>query len=145
MAALLAGVILGATLMNLFLTKKIDQLFLEREKLKVELYEATERLKITAQQQQNKLLVREIEVIFLNGQKEPLLEIELRKAVIELAQAIIGTEVKQVPHTLIRHLLDQRLIEVGGDKYRLHLKTIIVAEKTTFLLDYEAADEQHGE
>ncbi|NLZ38170.1 MAG: hypothetical protein GX893_01000 [Firmicutes bacterium] len=145
-ATLLVGVILGAALMNLFLCKQIDQLYLEREKLKVELYETTERLKkIRVQQQQNKLFVREIEVIFLNEPKQNLLEIELHKKIVELAQAIIGTEVEKVPHTIIGHLLDQRLIEVNGKKFLLHLKTIIIAEKVTFLLKYETADGQSDE
>ncbi|MCR3922865.1 MAG: hypothetical protein NUK65_10205, partial [Firmicutes bacterium] len=61
------------------------------------------------------------------------------------AQDLIGTEVEQVPHTLVVHLLDQRIIVVDGTSYRIHVKTMVVAVKVSFILNCELVDVQDGD
>ena len=82
LAVLLVGVTLGAALMNLLLSKRYDELFISREKLKVELYETRERLKkLEVQEKQAALLVQDIEVLFPEDKNDPLVEVKLQAAV----------------------------------------------------------------
>ena len=53
-SAVLIGMVFGAVLMNLYLRQRLDELYISREKLKVELYETTERLKKLESQDQQK-------------------------------------------------------------------------------------------
>ena len=137
-ALVITGMILGAVLMNIYLADKMDELYIDREKLRVELYETKERLKITEDQWQSHrtLLVRKIEVEFLQQERDPFTEIWLREAVARLTQSLIGENLEKIPHTLVVHLLDQRIVEVEGMHYRLQVKTVVIAEKITYVLHY---------
>ncbi|HHX73330.1 MAG TPA: hypothetical protein GX699_00300 [Firmicutes bacterium] len=136
-AALFTGVILGAAAMNLFTGHRLDELYLAREELRVRLYETTERLKkLEAQGRGHAPTVNEIEVVFAVSEHEPLVELEIKEAVIELTRDLIGTEVEKVQHRLVLHLLDKRLLKVGNKHYRLRLQTMIIAPHTLFVLHY---------
>jgi hypothetical protein len=137
-ALVITGVILGAALMNIYLADKMDELYIDREKLKVELYETKERLKKTEDQWQihRTLVIREIEVEFLQQERDSFTEIRLREAVARLTQSLIGEDLEKIPHTLVVHLLDQRIVEVEGKQYRLQVKTVVIAEKITYVLHY---------
>ena len=120
LAVLLVGVILGAALMNLLLSKRYDELFISREKLKVELYETRERLKqLEAQEKQAALLVQDIEVLFPEDKNDPLVEVKLQAAVLELTESLLGEDVENVSYQLLTDLLDSRLLEIEGKYYRI--------------------------
>ena len=138
-SAVLIGMVFGAVLMNLYLRQRLDELYISREKLKVELYETTERLKILeSQDQQKQNVIRAIDVQFIKENGDLLTELALQTAVLELTQNLIGEEIEKVHHLLVIHLLDRRLIEIEGKLYRLQVKTLIIAPKMTFVLNYAA-------
>lgn len=137
LAVLLVGVTLGAALMNLLLSKRYDELFISREKLKVELYETRERLKkLEAQEKQAALLVQDIEVLFPEDKNDPLVEVKLQAAVLELTESLLGEDVESVSYQLLTDLLDSRLLEIEGKYYRVKVKTMVIARIITFILDY---------
>jgi Fe-S cluster biosynthesis and repair protein YggX len=143
-ALVLVGVILGVTGMNTYLSRRMDELYISREKLKVDLFETEERLKkIEAQWQHSQTpLIREVEIRFEEQQTDQFLEVKLREAVNRLTQDLVGEEVEKVPHSLILHLIDQRLVDVEGKRYRIQVRTVIVAEKVTYILRYAPVQEQ---
>lgn len=142
-ALIIIGVVIGAALMNLYLSRRMDDLYIANENTKVELYESSERLKkLEAKWQQQQLLrVREIEVIFVHSKSNPLLELRLREHVLKLTKDLLGEEIKKVPHPLVMHLIDQRQLEVDEKNYRLAVRTMVLAEKVTFFLSYALVSE----
>lgn len=145
LAALLVGAVLGAALMNLLLSKRYDELFISREKLQVELYETTERLKkLEAQEKQAAVLVQDIEVRFSNNNGNPLIEVKLEAAVLELTGSLLGEDVENVPYQMLTNLLDNRLLKIEGKYYRLRVKTIVIARIITLILNY-SPEEKLGE
>jgi Fe-S cluster biosynthesis and repair protein YggX len=144
-AFVLVGVIAGAVAMNTFLSKRMDELYISREKLKVSLYETEERLKKIEDQWQNQqtTLIREVNIQFEQAEDDPFLEVKLREAVTRLTQDLIGEDVEKVPHALMLHLIDQRIVEVEDKRYRIQVRTIIVAERVTYILRYAPQIEQN--
>jgi len=139
LSALLIGMLFGAVCMNLYLRQRLDELYISREKLKVELYETTERLKkLESQDKQKQNVIRAIEIQFMKENGDPLTELALETAILELTQNLIGEEIEKVHHTLVIHLLDRRILEVDGKRYQLQVKTIVIAPKMTFVLNYVA-------
>lgn len=143
-ALVLTGAIAGAVAMNTYLNRRMDELYISREKIKVELYETTERLNKleTLWQNQQTMMIRDVKIRFEQEQHDPYLEVKLREAVSQLTQDLIGENVETVPHALILHLIDQRIVDVEGKRYRIQVKTVIVAETVTYVLRYALHVEQ---
>lgn len=144
LALILLGTIFGAVLMNIYLSRRIDELFISREKLKVDLYETEERLKKIEDQWQSHqtTLIKEVNIQFNRPVDDQFLELALRQEIIKLTQNFIGEDVETLPHTLVVHLLDQRIVEADGKRFRLIVKTVIIAEKLTYVLDQVPQVEQ---
>ncbi len=134
-AILLMGILLGSSLMYYLQGKKIDDYYWEKESLKVELYEATERLK-KIQEQHEKLLpaqVKEVSIKIIN-EEEVFIEPSLRKTIYDLAKELIGQELLALPYPLAYNLLHNRIVENGKKKYQLQVEAIILAETVVFYL-----------
>lgn len=144
-ALVIVGVLLGAVMMNIYLCQRMDALYLSRERLKVKLYENEERLKKMEAQWQNHraLLIRDVEIQFAAPVKDSYLEIKLREAVTKLTQNLVGEDLEKVPHSLVVHLLDQRVIEIEGKRYRIQVQTVVMAETLTYVLRYAQQAEQN--
>lgn len=135
---LIMGMIMGAIAMNLFLGSRLDDLYISREKLKIELYETKEKLKKTEARWQSHRaqVVREVDIEFVNEPADNYLEVALQEAILEITRDLLGEEVEKVSPMVALRLLDQRIVEVDGKDYRLHVHSLIIAEKLTFLLRY---------
>jgi len=84
-----------------------------------------------------------VDIQFSQPVQNFFLEVELRKTVIELTQHLIGEEIDQIPHTLVVQLLDRRILEAGGKRYRITVQTVILSEKLTYVLRYAPVTELH--
>lgn len=137
-ALVILGMICGAVMMNIYLSARIDELYLDRETLKVDLYETEERLKkIEAQWQSHReLVIKDVEVEFDQTKRDTFLEVKLRADIAKVTQDLIGEELETIPHTLVVHLIDQRIVDVEGKRYRLQVRTVVLAEKLTYVLRY---------
>ncbi|MBS4032495.1 MAG: hypothetical protein KGZ63_13895 [Clostridiales bacterium] len=138
LALILLGTIFGAVLMNIYLSRRMDELYISREKLKVNLYETEERLKkMEAQWQSHRTaLIKEVSIQFHRPLDDQFLELALRQQILKLTQNLVGEEVETIPYPLVVHLLDQRIVEADGKHFRLTVKTVIIAEKLTYVLDH---------
>ena len=131
------GIMLGAISMNIYLARRLDALYIDRETLRVKLYETTERLKkIEAQWQSHRtVLVHEVFIQFAQETPDAFLEIALREAVTKLVQDMVGEELDSISPSLAVHLLDRRIVEADGRRYRLFVRTLILSDKLTYLLN----------
>jgi hypothetical protein len=144
LALILPGTIFGAVLMNVYLSRRMDELFISREKLKVDLYETEERLKKNEDQWQSHRTsqIKEVSIQFNRPVDDQFLELALRQQILKLTQNLVGEKVETIPYKLVVHLLDQRIVEADGKRFRLVVKTIIIAEKLTYVLDHVPQVEQ---
>jgi hypothetical protein len=138
------GILLGAVSMNIYLAGRLDALYIDRETLRVKLYETTERLKKTEAQWQSHrtVLIREVDIQFVQETPDAFLEIALREVVTKLVQDLVGEELESISPSLAVHLLDRRIVEADGRRYRLYVRTLIVSEKLTYILSYELVTAQ---
>jgi len=138
------GLLLGTIVMNTYLARRLDDLYIEREKLRVTLFETTERLKkIEAQWQSHQtVLVRDVEVQFCKESSDPFVELALREEVMKLAQNLIGENIEDISWVIAVDLFDNRIIEADEQKYRLHVETLVISEKITYIMNYEHETEQ---
>ncbi len=145
-AFFLLGALLGAAGMNVFLASRLDALYIEREKLRTDLYLTTERLKKTEAQWQSSRtsVVREIVVQFEKESIDPFLAVALRQEVTRLAGGLVGEKLDTVPIPLAIHLLDKRIVEADRQRYRLFVRTLIVTEKLTYILGFEPVTVPHA-
>lgn len=143
LALLFLGVLLGMVAMHFLQGKRLDDYYWQKEELKVELYEATERLK-KIEEQHDRLLPAQVKEVNLeihsmaNGFVEPA----LRKLIYDYAKELIGQEVQALPHSLVYNVLNNRIMESEGKKYRLTVEAVIIAETLTYYLTVEKLEEE---
>ncbi len=142
-ALLLLGILLGMVVMQFLQGKRVDDYYWEKEELKVELYEATERLK-RIEEQHDRLLPALVEDIRLEitMEDDSFVEPELRKLIYDLAKELIGQEFQALPYPLVYNVLDNRILESEDKKYRLKVKAVIIAETVTYYLTVEKIQEE---
>lgn len=142
LALVMLGMIAGAVAMNLFMAGRVDRLLIERERLRVDYYNALERLKRTEARWQSHqaMVVKEISIQFVVPAEDPFLELALREAIAKLVENLVGEELETLSPHLAVHLLDNRIVEAEGRHFRLQVRTLVMAEKLTYILHYEPAD-----
>ncbi len=135
LSLLLMGILLGMVIMYFLQSKRMDDYYWEKEGLKVELYEATERLK-RIEEQHDRLLPSLVEEVCLEitMEDDSFVEPALRKLIYDLAKELIGHELHALPYPLVYNILDNRILESEGKKYRLKVEAVIIAETVTYYL-----------
>ena len=142
-AIILLGLIIGAATANLFQAKLIDELYLENENLKINLYESTQRLHKLEEQLEThqELLIRDIKFnidIDLNS----FAELALKNELYEITSELIGEKIINLNPYFIYRMLEGRIIECNEEhRYKLTVNWIIIAEETTISLKCISVDE----
>lgn len=136
----LLGLITGGVLCLLFTGSFLDNLFQEKEKLKVELFEATGRL----QQLEKQLHSRETQQvqavnIELSTSAGTLAELSLKKALAEITTELIGEQIDLLKPSLLIKLLDQRILTAEDRPYVISVHWVVIGEETTFNLSASPA------
>ena len=140
---LLLGILVGMVIMHFLQGKRLDDYYWQKEELKVELYEATERLK-RIEEQHDRLLPALVEEVRLEitMKDNSFVEPALRKHIYDLAKELIGQEFQALPYPLVYNILDDRILESEGKKYRLNVEAVIIAEAVTYYLTVEKIQEE---
>ncbi len=135
---LILGILLGMAIMLFLQGKRVDAYYWQNEELKVQLYEATERLK-RLEEQHDILLPARVEEVRLEVEMEDetFVEPALRRDIYDLAKELIGQELQALPYPLVYNILDERILESEEKKYRLKVKAVIIAETVTYYLTVE--------
>lgn len=139
-ALMLAGIIMGAVLMNMLIGAQLDNLTLANRSLQQDLLDAQQRLRQAreASEARKKQTVSALEVFLLLDPGEDLtdydrmaVEMEVSKKVKDWLNPVTGQEVDSLDSLLIPRIVDNREIEANGNKYRLRTYLVVVAGKTT--------------
>ncbi|RQD75257.1 MAG: hypothetical protein D5R97_06355 [Candidatus Syntrophonatronum acetioxidans] len=145
------GLILGCLLMQFLAGKELNRLHFEKEKLRVDLYEATEKIHSLEEQEKHfsSLVIQDIKVI-LDPQKPPHLNsftrLEIKKEVREVTKSILGQEIKNFKPQIIFKMIDGRFIRIENQSFLLIIKSLIVAEEVIFYLEVQEFQEpEEGE
>ncbi|GEM_PF-507562 len=136
------GILLGSFFMQILAGKELNRLYYEKERLRVELYEALERLSSYEEQWSNQKfgVIQDIKIIFLSeneNTKDSFTELELKKEVREIVKDLIGQEIGKTNPELVFKLLDNRIVQVGGKGFLIKVRSIIFAEEIVFYLEAE--------
>lgn len=139
---LITGVILGFLIMQFLVGKELNRLHYEKEKLRVDLYEATEKIYSLEEQKKhfNSLVIQDIKVILDSKNNPPLnsfTQLEIKKEVRETTKEIIGQEIKKINPQIIFKLIDERIISIENQNFFLKIISLIVAEEVIFYLEVE--------
>ncbi|NLA12496.1 MAG: hypothetical protein GX883_10305 [Firmicutes bacterium] len=133
------GLIAGALLIHLYQAKSMETLYRQREKLKVELFETTERLTrseaLWADRPEEK--IRSIELSINGAKLDDLVRLELKRLSSEIAAALIGSPAGGLEPEVAVSLLHGRKLTVEGKDYQIAVDWIVIAPKT--LINLSAA------
>ncbi len=136
------GILLGSFFMQILAGQELNRLYYEKERLRVEIYEALERLRGYEEKwnYQNTGVIQDIKVVFLpenENSKDSFTELELKKEVREIVKDLIGQETDETNPELVFKLLDNRIVQVEGKSYLIKVRSIIFAREAIFYLEAE--------
>jgi len=133
MAIFILGIIVGSVAVNIYLGRQIEQIYWEKEELRVRLFETGERLKKLENQlaTHRNPVIKEVR-IELEVEKNSFVQLSLRKELTKITNELIGEEIDTVSPFLIQRLLDDRQIQLEDENvtYKIKLNWIILSETT---------------
>lgn len=134
-ALFILGLLVGMMIMHSLQGKELEQLYWEKENLKVELYEKMEQIKKIEEQQETLLppTVREIK-LEINLEEGDFVEPELKRQIYDLVKGLLGQEVLTLPYPLVFNILDNRIVEMDDKRYRLDVEAVILGETLVYYL-----------
>ncbi len=140
----LLGLISGATLCSLIIGPSLEKMAREKEKLKIELFETTDRFHQLEKQlrtwETGQVQAVNIELSTTAG---TLVELALRQAVAEITSELIGEKIDRLKPSLLVKLLDQRVLTVEDKPYAISVCWVVLGEKITYNLIAASAGQSH--
>lgn len=143
----MVGFILGACLMNVYISREFEEQIAKNHALENELINAQQdldELKGRLEQQQRKKIVTKIQphIEIVNGQDRPTFEttsakLDGEKKIQELLESLKGQEVIEVNYILIPKIIDGREFESEGRRYVLKVDVVVLSEE---LIVYATAE-----
>lgn len=135
LACLTLGILAGAAAMTVHLGDEIERLTYQTRTLQDELAEANQELeKLKASlEAKRKRCVSGIDVkIILSGDLTEIeargIRIELEKEVEKRLHPLMGRELATLNYWLIPGMINERVVEVDGRRFELHVETVVVSE-----------------
>ena len=132
------GLFLGAVSIFVFSGQQLEDLYQERERLKVDLFETRERLTRLEDlwESRHEEIVREIK-IDLDMERDTFGELSIKKAIQEIVNDLVGEKVQSLNPTLVIRMLDDRKIMADEREYRLDLQAVVISETLTLYIKPE--------
>lgn len=120
----------------------MDELYHEREQLKVTVFETKERLNKLEEQWESKeeQIIKEIKVE-LKTEKNSFAELSLEQSVHEIVKDLVGEKVNALNPYILINMLEGRIIKVDNNNYQLDLKTVVISETLSFYISANLLDE----
>jgi hypothetical protein len=132
-ACLLLGSLLGAALATVMGGVQVDQLLYENRELTQRLEEEQMRMKQFEKVYSWTPVVRKV-TLELSSNAEKHTKQELSTQIRTLLIGLIGLNIQQIDHTILREILHNRVIPVGDDTYLLQVETIIIDDELAFFV-----------
>ena len=122
-------------MITLYHAARVEQLYWENEKLKVELFDTTDRL---VKLESRWLSHEEFEITAVNiewsGEISAFTELELTKKVHEITGSLVGQKIDHLNPRLLIPLLDQRKLTVDNKDYLISVNWVVISEEILFNL-----------
>jgi hypothetical protein len=140
LSLLILGAILGAAATNVYIGRQVDYLSLANKTLQESLADAERQLQNLKESSENKknITISGFDIFLILDSREGLtdydqlsVEHEVDKKVKEWLQPLLGQKVDSFDTLLIPRIIDNRDVEVNGNKYRLKTHLVVVKNKTT--------------
>ncbi len=140
------GIIIGALLLNIIVSKKLDILILDNNKLKnncqekdLEINELKSNLK-----EQKKHFIQKLS-IEINSDLNQHTEQKIEKKIKDLLSGLIGENYKNLDPLLLRNIIHQRYLMVEDKTYRLELDYIVISEELKIFVKISKNKEENSE
>ncbi len=139
---LILGFIVGSIVIFLFSATRMEELYQEREQLKVKVFETTERLSKLEEMWESKeeQIIKEIK-IELKTEKNTFAELSLKQSVHEIVKDLVGEKVKALNPLILINMIEGRIIQADNKKYQLDLKAVTISEILSFYIKANLLDE----
>ena len=125
-ALFILGIILGATLLSLFISHQVDQIILKNKNKKIEYL--NKKLK-----KQKSHLISDIQ-IKLETNLNKHTQQELKKNLNTILESLIGKDLKELDPLLIRDTINNRYIHIEDKAYKITLVYMILKEEIQIYL-----------
>ncbi len=124
------GVILGATLLNVYAGIQIDRLIFEKNELTSRVEEQDKQIKELEKniEQYKQHSISKI-TVKLQTEVNKHTEQEISKKIRQLLAGLLGRDTRQIDPLLLRDVINDRLIEVGGETYHLELLFMVITNE----------------
>lgn len=152
---LTTGILLGSAMMNIYIGSQIDHLALANKTLQDRLAEAEINLQRLKEDADNKkkysitsievFLIMEASTGDLTDYDQLAVEFEVNKRVKEWLKPLIGKDVSGLDSLLVPRIVDNREVEVNGNKYRLKTYLVVVNRATAVYVRAARVKSKQGE
>lgn len=124
----LLGIIIGATLLNLFLSQQVDRLILEKKHLEVKVKEQEDQIK---QLEENKYKYNYIRKLTINLDTDVNKHTQqvIKNKIRDLLSGLLGKEIKSIDPLLLWDVINDRYIPVEDKTFHLHLEIMVITEE----------------
>lgn len=140
-AIIFLGAVAGAILITIITGSLLDNLYREKEELKLDLFETTDRLhkveSLLATHQEGTILTVSIN---LDSEENAFIQLELKKMINEIVSSVVGSQIDSTEPELIISLLQGRRLTVEKNDYLVNVNWIAIAQNTVFDLSVEKAE-----
>lgn len=136
LASFIMGILLGAAVFMLTISRNLDRLHLENSSLKMELStkeEQVQNLKKSIEEYRT-WIIQDLIIEFKDDIDEHM-SIAVEEEVRNLLHNIIGREIDSIDQELFYQTIDNRIIEINDKRYKLNLEALIIWEKTKLILN----------
>ncbi len=138
LASFLAGFILGIVILNLIVSKELDQLIYERKELITEIENQKTQLENLEESlaEEKKKVIQKLK-IRIETELEKHIKQELEKEIFQILNSLIGRDIGKIDGSLIAETIDERIVIIQKKRYKLKLIWLIIQPevKVSFEID----------
>lgn len=138
LAIFVLGLFVGAVLTALTVGRQLDAAYLERKALQnkvIELQDTIQRLEDSlADQQSQSIRIEQVKVSLVDP-PDPFIALDLEDEALRLLADLVGKDVGSIDLRLVHNLVNERIVEVEGKRYKLLVRGIQLYRQVEVLLE----------
>lgn len=134
-ACLVLGFMLGAVSFSLVSGRQMEELYREREELRVSLFETRERLMKLEDmwESRGEEIIREVRIV-LETEEDSFIELALKQATQEIVKDLVGEKVQSLNPSLVVRMLDGRKVAAEEREFVLDLEAVVISETLSLFI-----------
>lgn len=133
----LLGLLVGASITNLYLSNELNRLYIEVETLEHDLNRAKDRaakLEEDLQAKEGEIkspTVKDVNIV-IDYEGEEFTALYLQEYCEEITKKLIGQTIDNLEPELIFQILDERIVKIEDNHYKLYVESLIISEVITY-------------